>query len=70
MIPIWREPEVVVRCGGESIVQTAEESSRITLADIVRVETPVGDSFWFFRPQMNGYNVHDGVCAEVPPAVL
>jgi hypothetical protein len=66
MIRIWREPEVVVRCGGEPVVQPGDEFSGMTLADVVRVETPVGDAFWLFRPQMNGYNVHDGVCEETP----
>ena len=68
MIRIWREPEVAVRFGGESIVQSSSECFMVTLADLVRVETPLGDSFWLFRPQMNGYNVHDGVCEELPPS--
>jgi hypothetical protein len=63
MFRIWREPEVVVRFGGDSIVQSASECE-ITLADIVRVEPPIWDSFWLCRPQMNGYNVHDGVFEE------
>ncbi len=69
MFRIWREPEVAVRFGGDSIVQSTGERE-ITLADVVRVEPPIWDSFWLCRPQMNGYNVHDGVCDEVLPADL
>ena len=69
MFRIWREPEVVVQFGGDSIVQSAGERE-ITLADVVRVEPPLWDSLWLCRPQMNGYNVHDGVVDEVHSADL
>jgi hypothetical protein len=42
----------------------------VDVADAVRVDSPLADAFWLFRPQMNGYNVHDGVCDEVAPADL
>ena len=70
MIRIWREPEVSVRSDGDSLVQSAGGLMGSALADMVRLEPPLGDSFWLFYPQMNGYNVHDGVCDEVLPVDL
>lgn len=70
MIRIWREPEVSVRSDGDSFVQSAGGLMGSELADIARLEPPLGDSFWLFLPQMNGYNVHDGVCDEVLRADL
>lgn len=70
MIRIFREPEVVVRFGGDPIVQCASELDLGSFADVVQVEAPIADSFWLFRPQMNGYNVHDGVSGEPPFADL
>jgi hypothetical protein len=69
MFRIWREPEVVVRSGGEAVVNSTDDSEFV-LADMMRVEPSIWDSFWLCRPQMNGYNVHDGACDELSAADL
>jgi hypothetical protein len=64
MIRVFREPEVAVRSGGDSIVLPAEQWSISDLADVIQIAQPVMDSFWLVRPRMNGYNVHDGLSEE------
>jgi hypothetical protein len=61
---VWREPEVVVRSDEDGVAQAASGCAMGVLADAAWFETPISDSFWLFRPRMNGYNVHDGVSEE------
>jgi hypothetical protein len=64
MIRVFREPEVVVRSGGDSIVSSVAQWGICDLAEAIRIEQPAMDSFWLIRPRMNGYNVHDGLSEE------